>query len=97
MVAQFASRVHALSLRWPISVTSWGRTPQRNEEVGGSPRSLHLSWLGLDVVLEGKQSDNRFKWFADDAKTLGLEAINEGDHWHIEPAWSTIFGWGVKT
>jgi len=64
------------------SVCSWGRTPKHNQDVGGVENSLHMLYLGCDVVL-----DDMFKntVFEKDAGSLGLNAIFEGDHYHLQP------------
>lgn len=38
----------------PIFVTSGVRCPERNEIVGGAPRSQHLSGRAADIVVRGK-------------------------------------------
>lgn len=50
----FAGRLLAYCFRFRASVTSWGRTHQRNASpaVGGVPNSKHQVWLAADVVYD---------------------------------------------
>jgi hypothetical protein len=70
-------------MRFPFSVTSWGRTAQRNArpEIAGKPNSRHLLWLAVDVVLDdpAKEAD-----FMTEARRLGLGCLNERDHIHVQ-------------
>jgi len=73
--------VASLCLCYRCSVTSWIRTTKRNREKGGVPHSLHLLGYAVDVV-----PDN---WaVATDvmrrARRLGLRAILEPDHIHLQ-------------
>jgi len=63
-------------------VTSWGRTPKRNSFVQGVAGSNHLLWVGMDVVLDEMKRDVEFE---KDAAALGLQAIYEQDHYHLQP------------
>lgn len=58
---QFLSLIMSLRCRFPFSVTSWLRTPSRNEMFGGAEHSLHLSGLAVDVVLDSGESEEDFK------------------------------------
>ncbi len=82
MLFEFVNKVICLALKYHCSVSSWGRTPARNAAVGGVADSYHMLWLGLDVVLEPMV---RNEGFERDADLLGLQAIFEGDHYHLEP------------
>lgn len=75
--------IAALTLRglFPFSVTSWIRSEKRNKEVGGLVNSYHLFGLAVDVVLDNPADKGRF---IKAAKQLGLDAIDEGDHVHVE-------------
>jgi len=64
------------------SVSSWGRTPGHNKAVGGVENSLHQIWLGCDVVLDVNQKNVVFEA---DARELGLSALWEKDHYHLQP------------
>jgi len=78
---EFAERILTLRLRFAFSVTSWGRTPAHNQAVGGQPNSRHLTWRGVDVLLDDPgQREEFFKC----AVELGLKALDERDHIHIQ-------------
>lgn len=64
------------------SVSSWGRTPKHNNEVGGVNNSYHQLWMGVDVILDLMVENGQFEA---DAKKLGLDPILEGDHYHLQP------------
>lgn len=78
----FIELVVFLCCKYPGSVTSWGRTPIHNSDVGGVPNSYHLLWMGCDVVLDHMVQNIGFEA---DAKRLGLDPILEGDHYHLQP------------
>jgi hypothetical protein len=78
----FANRVFALCFKHQGSVSSWGRTLKHNKDVGGVVDSYHMLWLGCDVVLDAMFKNQEFE---DDAGELGLKAILEGDHYHLQP------------
>lgn len=75
-------KVIPLCYRHGGSVSSWGRTFVRNIQVGGHPQSWHMLWLGIDVVLDDMIQNAAFER---DADRLGLKAIFESDHYHLEP------------
>ena len=64
------------------SVTSGGRSPNRNAQVGGKPNSAHLLDLAADVVPDGLTSDAARETLA---RGLGLMLIIEADHDHLQP------------
>lgn len=64
------------------SVTSYGRTPHHNRQVGGVPFSAHIFWLGADVVYDAAGSDD---WRNMTATRLSLRRIVESDHDHLQP------------
>ncbi len=69
-------------------VTSGVRTPERNAAVGGKPNSFHLASRGgvaRDLVPPAGMSMNAFANEVRSRLPNGWEAINEGDHIHIEP------------
>jgi len=72
----------ALGQKYGIRPTSVGRTPQRNAEVGGVPNSYHLTGEASDWQVPAQYKGQ----FMADARANGYEAIDEGDHVHIEPA-----------
>jgi len=61
-----------------LEFTSWYRTPFGNEAVAGDPFSQHLLALALD--LKAEDQDRLVRRFKD----LGLVAINEGSHVHVQ-------------
>ena len=71
----------ALDGAFPYSVTSYKRSATRNAMVGGSPKSRHLMWLGMDVILDDSVLT---KDFIKACKRQGLRAIDEGDHIHVQ-------------
>ena len=81
-ILKFAALVITLRTKWVFSVSSWGRTVGRNKILGGVPGSNHLLWLGLDAILEPMVKNLDFE--ADAAK-IGLQAIFEKDHYHLQP------------
>lgn len=61
-----------------LTVTSWFRTPFKNELVGGVPNSKHQYFMAIDAVPANERTmqimrDAGFK-----------KVINEGDHIHGE-------------
>lgn len=78
----FMWRVVTLCCKWGGSVSSWGRTQKHNKEVGGVEKSIHLLWLGADVILDLMEKNPDFE---KDADLVGLEAIFESDHYHLQP------------
>lgn len=81
-ILSFVNKVLILKIRWGFSVTSWGRTEKHNKEVGGVVGSLHLLFLGMDVVLDEQKKNVEFE---KDAERLGLVALFEDDHYHLQP------------
>ena len=82
-VHEFVDVILTLNIEFNFSVTSWIRTHQRNREVGGNVESFHRCGLGLDCVLDLPTSKEHF---IKRARKLGLDAIDEGDHVHLEPS-----------
>jgi len=82
MISTFVETILILRIRWPFSVTSWGRTVQRNKDVGGVEDSHHIRWLGLDVVFDDGKKNVTFE---KDCDRMGIRAIWEGDHYHLQP------------
>ena len=60
-----------------LTVTSWWRSPWRNEEVGGVYNSLHMAGLAWDVVPVTQEN-------ADKLRGIGLRVIDERDHLHAQ-------------
>lgn len=61
------------------TVTSWYRDPEHNAAVGGDPFSWHQIGAALDIVSDHPDI------IVYAAQHAGLDAIDEGDHVHIEP------------
>lgn len=97
-VIQFAQAILTVALYVPISVESWGRTPEHNADVGGLPTatrpdelSYHLTWTAVDAfcISRKRHAIEAPKWkkrTIKACKRVGLQLVDEGDHWHIEPA-----------
>lgn len=81
-IFEFIHAVIILGLRFRFSVTSWLRSPAHNTAVGGSANSWHMDALAVDVVLDAGEGVDSFKREAD---RLGLLALDEGDHIHLQP------------
>lgn len=63
-----------------VTMTSGMRTPERNRRVGGVPNSQHLSGTAGDYAVPPEQKAA----FMAQARQQGFEAIDEGDHVHLE-------------
>ena len=81
-LSNFAVMIFALLFKHHGSVSSWGRTEKHNKDVGGVPNSYHLLWASCDVVLDVNGPDTGF---VSDCQLMGLRAIWEGDHYHLQP------------
>ena len=81
-VANFAVAVAHYRDLTNASVTSWGRSHERNARVGGAPRSLHLVDLAVDVVYDRPLALDTARELA---APLGLHVRREADHDHLEP------------
>jgi len=65
------------------SVTSWGRSPERNEAVGGHADSSHLVWLGADIgYWPNPEPDLEIAQRR--ARRLGMKLVRESDHDHLQ-------------
>ena len=82
-VFDFIERVVLVCSKHRGSVSSWGRTPKHNKDIGGVEGSIHTLWLGCDVVLDEMKKNLEFE---KDCKKLGLVAIFSQDHYHLQPA-----------
>jgi uncharacterized protein YcbK (DUF882 family) len=80
-VIMFAFRVAILAESYHFSVTSWIRSPERNEILGGKPTSLHLTGEAADVVLDTHEVEEDF--LADVSKA-GLHYLIERSHIHLQ-------------
>lgn len=74
-------RLNALMSEYPdAQPTSWFRSQSRNLSVGGAARSQHLLAWAADFSLPR----DRHAALIADARLLGLVAIDEGDHIHVQ-------------
>lgn len=83
----------SLAMEFPgISMTSGVRTAQRNAEVGGQPNSQHLRGTAADYAVPPQLKPA----FVSRAKQLGYQAIDEGDHIHLQlPRGQSVAGLGI--
>ena len=79
-ISSLITKVLILRKSHEFSVTSWLRTIDRNAKVGGLPKSLHLSGLAVDVVLDNKEETDVFK---EACNSIGVYCYDEGDHLHL--------------
>lgn len=66
-----------------VTITSGQRTPEHNREVGGAPNSYHLTGQARDIL--PPRDPQQAALIRQQAAANGLEVIDEGDHWHMEP------------
>lgn len=66
-----------------VQVTSGLRTPERNAKVGGVANSYHLTDQARDIL--PPKTPEQAAQVRQFAAQNGLEVIDEGDHWHMEP------------
>lgn len=71
----------ALASAYDAQVTSLRRSPDRNARVGGVQGSYHLTGEAGDFIVP----QDRKAAFIQDARSRGYQAIDEGDHIHVEP------------
>lgn len=69
-----------LGAKHGATITSRERTPERNAQVGGKPNSQHLGGTAGDFVVPAA---NKAAFIAD-AQARGYQAIDEGDHIHVQ-------------
>ncbi len=93
MPGNYAADFTALAGEFPgISMTSGTRTPQRNAEVGGQPNSQHLRGTAADYAVPPQLKPA----FVSRARQLGYQAIDEGDHIHLQlPRGQSVAGLGI--
>lgn len=73
----------ALQRMFPgVTVTSGGRTPQHNREVGGKPNSYHLKDAALDFLRPRGQNIASIRMALRAAGVPITELLDEGDHIH---------------
>lgn len=75
---EFRERFNRGAAPFGGSVTSYWRTIDHNREVGGAAASQHLYGLAADVVGVPKRA------FVVAMRAVGLVAIDEGDHIHVQ-------------
>lgn len=81
-LGEFAEAVTQYCAMTRASVTSWGRTTRRNEQVDGVPYSAHRFFRAVDVIYDdafGRLERERL------AAAVGLRLIIEADHDHLQP------------
>jgi hypothetical protein len=78
---EFLLTATRLCVEYSCSITSWIRTEARNKRVGGKANSTHLMGFGLDLVPDDPA---RKRSLIDAAHEAGLDAVDEGNHVHIE-------------
>ena len=77
----FKQAFTGLASKHGAQITSITRPPEENRRVGGVANSYHLTSQAGDFVVP---QQNKAQFMAD-ARAMGLEAIDEGDHIHVEP------------
>jgi len=75
VLSDFVSRVNRI--RGISTASSWWRSPEENVRVGGNRDSQHLFALGADLVGDNQR-------ILADARALGLIAVDEGRHVHVQ-------------
>lgn len=68
-----------------VTMTSGARSAERNAQVGGQPNSQHLNGTAADYAVPANQKPA----FISRARQLGYQAIDEGDHIHLQLPRST--------
>ena len=81
--AEYKITIRVLCKVFGGSTTSGIRTTSRNSDVGGSPRSKHLTGMADDVVLDDMAELYR-DGFVVAARKAGLWVLDEGDHIHVQ-------------
>lgn len=77
----FDAMLDHLGQLFAVSETSGRRTQKRNSQVGGGDQSRHLCGMARDLVPDDwTEAPAIIKA----AKKLGLDAVLENDHIHIE-------------
>jgi hypothetical protein len=73
-VAAFCVLIARIRREYEGSVISWGRSPGRNADVGGNPKSLHMLDLAVDVQFPTVSDANDA---FDEAYRLGLHGYKK--------------------
>lgn len=73
-------------------ITSWGRSPFGNAEVGGVRYSYHQLMMGVDWTWSDEELEattiagyNGRQRLVVMARRLGFRVLDEGSHIHLEP------------
>lgn len=69
-----------LAKRFDATITSLVRSPEKNKAVNGVANSQHITGTAGDFVVP----ENQKQAFIAEARSRGYEAIDEGDHIHLE-------------
>lgn len=78
---EFYMSILCICVAHSASMTSGYRTDKRNHLVGGVVNSKHRDAYAFDLVPD---EPAKAEGIVEDARRLGYDAINEGDHVHIE-------------
>jgi hypothetical protein len=81
---EFATKARTYCLEVHASVTSWGRTAQHSNAVGGFTGDPHTRWLAIDVVYDDPTLPVETRRAA--ATVRGLQLIVEATHDHLQGA-----------
>lgn len=84
-ISEFRFASWVLCRVFNCSETSGHRTAERNAQVGGSEGSQHLIGGGMDLVPTPNTKEQRAR-VKDAAEALGLWALDETHHVHIQIA-----------
>jgi len=84
MLTSFCEKVAIICGKHNCSVTSWFRTPKRNEKVGGHIMSQHQLGLAVDLVPDEDNSEGYWNEIEIDCERLGLVAVVKRTHIHVQ-------------
>lgn len=79
--SMFTKIVLIICRLFDASITSWIRSEKRNADVGGHSLSKHKSGLAVDIIPDDPAKKPEI---VAHAQKLGLIAVDEGDHVHIQ-------------
>jgi len=92
----FCKAVFAICKLYGGSVTSWIRSREHNQKVGGLQRSFHVIGLAVDIVLDDSTPE-KVQAIINYANRYRLQVIDEKTHLHIEPEPDAFPGKGGAT